>query len=329
MRKTSVFLTVAALVLQPVAAQARNIVLSNDDGLTSNVLALYRELKAQGHDVIVSVPCTNQSGMGAAMRISRPITPLDAACLNDSAQSGDPGAGPMTRDDLPPHDFFYVAGTPVMALLYGLDIAAQARWGAEPELVLSGPNEGQNVGAVVISSGTVSVAQFAALRGLPAIALSAGRNTEDANLANPLSAQVARLSAHLVASLDVKAGQGNRILPEGLALNVNFPDALDDATWRVTRFGSYDSYRIAFAANMAEDTSPALRERAAESGVTLPPLPGVIVEFNEEPPAADQEQDESIVIRQNITISPMQPGYDYSSAGDEFLSWMLADIAAQ
>jgi 5'-nucleotidase len=174
MRLGTVILAAAALLVQPAAASARNIVLSNDDGLTSNVVALYRALKAEGHDVIVSVPCDNQSGMGAALYIARPLAPLTEACLNNAAKPGDPGAGPVTREDIANGDFFYVAGTPVMALLYGIDVVGATRWGAEPDLVLSGPNEGQNVGAIILSSGTVSNAQYAAVRGIPAIALSAG-----------------------------------------------------------------------------------------------------------------------------------------------------------
>ena len=60
----------AAFVLLTSAtpATARNIVISNDDGLTANVKALYEALKAEGHDVIVSVPCAQQSGMGGRSR---------------------------------------------------------------------------------------------------------------------------------------------------------------------------------------------------------------------------------------------------------------------
>lgn len=120
-------ITAAACLVTTDAAYARNIVLTNDDGLTSNVVALYRALKAEGHDVIVSVPCANQSGMGAAAYFSRPMTVLTEACLNGAASAGEPAAGRMTRNDLPQGDFFYVSGTPVMALLYGLDIVGQRR----------------------------------------------------------------------------------------------------------------------------------------------------------------------------------------------------------
>ena len=80
-------------IAAPVEARAENIVLSNDDGLTSNVKALYEELKAQGHDVIVSVPCSGQSGMGAAIRFMRPLGPLAADCLNGAARQANPAPG--------------------------------------------------------------------------------------------------------------------------------------------------------------------------------------------------------------------------------------------
>jgi broad specificity polyphosphatase/5'/3'-nucleotidase SurE len=42
----------------------------------------------------------------------------------------------------------YVNGSPVMACLYGLDVVAQRKWKAAPDLVVSGPNEGNNTGLV-------------------------------------------------------------------------------------------------------------------------------------------------------------------------------------
>jgi len=66
----STLIAAIALAATVAPAGARTIVITNDDGLTSNTLALYRALKAKGHDVIVSVPCQNQSGKGAALRLS-------------------------------------------------------------------------------------------------------------------------------------------------------------------------------------------------------------------------------------------------------------------
>jgi len=317
--KLTLLAAAASLAFATPALQARNIVLTNDDGLTSNVVALYKALKAAGHDVVVSVPCTHQSGQGAALGIARPIAPLKAACLNDAAQAGDPGAGPMTRQGLPGgEDFYYVDGTPVAALLHGLHVVGETRWGKAPDLVLSGPNEGQNVGAIILSSGTVSAAQYAAVMGIPAIALSAGANTEGEDLANPLSDAVARRSLELVKALEAKAGDG-ALLPPGLALNVNFPDQPEGAHWQLAQVGSYNAYKIGFTTNMAETASPMMKAMAEARGFVVPPLPGVSFDFNNATPAPEQQGDESVVYRRAIAVSPMQAGFGYP-AGNYLLS---------
>lgn len=307
-----------AMLAAPAAALARNIVLTNDDGLTSNVKALYEALKAQGHDVIVSVPCSGQSGMGAAIRFNRVLGPLAADCLNGAGKAGEPGVGPVTRPGFS-SDFFYVDGTPVMALLHGLDVVAQKRWGRAPDLVLSGPNEGQNVGYIVLTSGTVSNAQYAAMRGIPAVALSAGENTrDDPGLANPLSPAVARLSADFVASLDRRAGKGP-MLPPGIALNVNFPNELEGARWRASRIGTYNYFQIGFAEDMARSASPETVASARARGIALPNLPGLTIKRNADAPRPDQMDNESVVIEKDIAVSVMQVAYEHDPAAQRWL----------
>lgn len=311
--RTTLLAAAACLALgAATAAEARNIVLTNDDGLTSNVVALYEALKAAGHDVVVSVPCQNQSGQGAALGIARPIAPLTAPCLNDAAEAGAPGAGPMTRKGLPGEgrDFYYVDGTPVASLLHGVEVVAMARWGKAPDLVLSGPNEGQNVGAIILSSGTVSAAQVAAVIGIPAIALSAGAGTEAASLDNPQSDEVARRSVELVAHLETRA-KGGALLPAGLALNVNFPDRLEGARWQLSEIGTYNAYKVGFVANMATSASPVMQMMAKSRGGELPPFPGVSFDINTAAPSPEQMDDESVVYRKAIAVSPVQAGYAY------------------
>lgn len=317
------FVAAAALAALPASASALDILLTNDDGLTSNVIALEAALEAAGHNVVVSVPCTGQSGMGAAMKFLRPIAPLAEACLNNAAQPGDAGAGPVTKEgDFA--NFSYVMGTPVMATAYGLDVAAPAAFGRAPDLVLSGPNEGQNVGAIVISSGTVSNAQFAAARGLPAIALSAGQGTAGAedeagnHAANPASDLVAAHSVELLALLAAKAGTGP-ILPDGVALNVNFPDALAaDTPFAISEIGDYSAYDIAFYADIS--TNPA----AAHYGMGEVHLPAIGIDMNAAEPTEDQMDDESVVYRAAIAVTPMQVAYD---AGAEARDWLSGVIA--
>ena len=313
----------ASIAFGPLSA--RNIVVTNDDGLTSNVVALHDALTKAGHDVIISVPCTNQSGMGAALQIARPLTPLTAPCLSDAAKTGDPGAGPMTREGLREGDFHYVNGTPVMALMYGLDVLAMKRWGKAPDLVLSGPNEGQNVGAIIISSGTVSAAQLAVLRGVPAIALSAGSNSEAETLDNPVSVDVARRTVELVAALDARAGEG-AMLPEAFALNVNFPDQPAEAQWQQTRIGTYNAYSVRFTEDMAAEASPMMRAMAQSRGQEIPALPGLNFGFNSAEPSQAQANDESVVYRTHIAVSPMQAGYAHSGDAEDIVRWHLGEL---
>ena len=110
---------VAFVLLAGVASPgfALNILLTNDDGLTSNVIALHDALVEAGHDVVVSLPCTGQSGMGAAAKFFTPLTPLTQPCLNNAALPDDPGAGPVTKSGLGSGDYYYVNGTPIMLSL--------------------------------------------------------------------------------------------------------------------------------------------------------------------------------------------------------------------
>lgn len=311
------YLSVAVLFVLSSPAFALNIVLSNDDGLTSNVKALYEALKTKGHDVIVSVPCTGQSGMGGAIKFLTPLTPLTSACLNGAASAGDPGAGPMTKPGFNT-DYYYVNGTPIMAMLYGVDVQAQARWGKAPDLVLSGPNEGQNVGHIVNSSGTIGNAQNAASRGMSAIALSADSDTADnANLANAKSVTVANLTLNLIDALAAKAGSGT-LLPSGMALNVNFPKDLTSPKWKFSRIGTYNAYKVKFVSDLSLDPTGAAYH--------LPAYPGITIDINQAAGSAAQAEDESIVYKTDIAVTAMQVAYDQRPAGQQWLRLRLRDL---
>jgi 5'-nucleotidase len=308
----------AALIGLASPAFALHIVLVNDDGLTSNTKALYEALKADGHDVIVSVPCTGQSGRGAAivMYSTSTIVPdndatqvnAEGGCHNGAAPTGAPAVGPFTKSGFTNGDYNYVHGTPVMATMYGLDVLAPVRWGKQPDLVLSGPNEGQNVGRIVNSSGTVGNVQFSAARGLPSIALSAGTDTVDnTGLANANSAVVAQLSVKLVKALQAKAGTGP-LLPTGLALNVNFPNAPKaDMAFAFSRIGTFDLYSLKFSNKVPYGLGGAAASAA---------------------PTADQAEDESLVVQSKVSVSAMQVSFDHRPAGQQWLRLRLRDLLA-
>ncbi|GAB2486051.1 5'/3'-nucleotidase SurE [Comamonas humi] len=290
-------------------AFALNILVSNDDGLSSNVKALYDALKAAGHDVIVSVPCTNQSGRGgAAVQYSKTVivvdndkTQLDAnggGCRSGAARIGDPANGPMLKEGFTNGDYHYVHGTPVQATNHGLDVLAPARWGKAPDLVLSGPNEGENAGPIVIYSGTVGNVQVASMRGVPAIAVSAGNDTRgDATANNPYSAAVAQLTIKLLDTLRAKAGSGP-LLPKGVALNVNIPPApTANLPFAFSRQGSFNLYD-------------------ANGGGT---------------PTAAQAEDEGVVSRTKVAVTAMQTGigFEHRPAAQQWLRLHLGELFGQ
>jgi 5'-nucleotidase len=100
--------------------------------------------------VIVSAPLTNQSGSGD--RISA---------------DGPQGAGARTASG---RAAFAVPGTPADSVVWALDEHLKRR----PHVVVSGVNQGQNVGPLAEVSGTVGAARTAARRGIPALAVSQG-----------------------------------------------------------------------------------------------------------------------------------------------------------
>lgn len=58
----------AALILLPLATQAINIVLGNDDGWAEkNIRVLYDALTASGQNVVISAPAVDRSGTGTSM----------------------------------------------------------------------------------------------------------------------------------------------------------------------------------------------------------------------------------------------------------------------
>ena len=300
-----------ALAVWVAPACALNILLVNDDGLTGNIQAQYEALVAAGHDVVVSVPCQNQSGKGAAINFLEPLWALTGACRGGAAEVGAPGAGKVTGKA----NYWYVDGTPLMATAYGLDIVARQRWGMPPDLVLSGPNEGQNLGPLVNISGTVSNAQYAASLGLSAIAISADNSISD----NPaLQAEAAQLTRKLVDALKSKTADG-RLLPNGVALNINYPKFTEGQSrglkWSLSRHGTYSKIGLKFVEDMSQ------------AGAGKLALPGLVFTRNTEPPTKQQAGDEAAVVAAGkISVTAMQVGFDANPKTQRWLGRELSGL---
>lgn len=141
------------------AAEPLVILVTNDDGIGApGIDVLVTALTALDDvEVVVVAPDENKSGS------SDQTTP-------DGVTSG-PGA---TAGG--------VEGTSVVGFPADSVIVALDELGIEPDLVVSGVNEGQNVGPFAALSGTVGAARTAIRRGIPAVATSAGLG-EDADFA--------------------------------------------------------------------------------------------------------------------------------------------------
>ncbi len=319
--KTIRIVLITWLALQAGAALALDIVLTNDDGFeTANIRALYQRLKAAGHDVVIAAPTQNNSGRSAAVEYQKEMKPLARPTRYGGVPAGAPGVGVDPHDP----DIHYVDGTPVTSMLYGLDVVAAKRWGGPPDLVISGPNEGGNVGPSIVSSGTVGNALYAINRGLPAIAVSDGpwdKVSHERLTPQSRSWAVADAIVRLVGALEAGRRPGKPLLPPGSGLNVNLPhvDAAQLATapFVQSRIGGTADYVPVFFEKL-EDSALATR---LGQGSALSGLSSVTPE--EKPPAGvllpgddDARAELHVIGRGAIAVSVIQ-GVPQGTRGQE------------
>ena len=164
------------------------ILITNDDGIAApGIEALWRAVRDLG-EVTVVAPDSERSAVGHAITLADPLRVAEFK-----------GPGGLTGHA--------VSGTPADCV----KIAVRAIMPAPPDLVLSGINQGANMGTNLLYSGTVSAATEAAMLGLPAAAFSlADRHFADFTAAGACARRVA---------LEI----GRRGLPRGISLNVNIP----------------------------------------------------------------------------------------------------------
>ena len=176
------------------------ILVSNDDGYFSpGLAALVRELEAFAQ-VSVVAPERDRSGASNSLTLDRPLTVRQAA-------SG----------------FRYLNGTPTDCVHVAITGLLEHR----PDLVVSGINDGANMGDDTIYSGTVAAAMEGYLLGVPAIAFSLAQrgyaHLDDA----------ARVAARMVRQL------APRLIEQPMLLNVNLPGVPESGIegTEVTRLG--------------------------------------------------------------------------------------------
>lgn len=127
-----------------------NILISNDDGIYSRgIYELAKRLKRLGKISIVA-PDKEQSATGHAITMHRPLRCRKIKLYDLDA------------------DAWWVNGTPADCIKLGVETLLTER----PDLVVSGINDGENLGTDIIYSGTVSAAIEGSIFKIPSIAVS-------------------------------------------------------------------------------------------------------------------------------------------------------------
>jgi len=164
-----------------------NILITNDDGIEApGILALAEAMRPLGA-VVVAAPAGNRSGVSHAVTSDRPIA------VEESVRGG--------------QMWFAIHATPATCVRLAIESLLPAR----PDVVLSGINRGENLGAVTFYSATVGAAREAAFLGLPALAVNlAADDGMDYSTAASVTAEIVR-------------ALGPSGIAKGTFLNVNIP----------------------------------------------------------------------------------------------------------
>jgi 5'-nucleotidase len=176
------------------------ILLSNDDGYFAPGLNILAEHIAKIADITVVAPERNRSGASNSLTLDRPLSVRKAS-----------------------NGFFYVNGTPTDCV----HIALTGLMDEMPDMVISGINDGANMGDDTIYSGTVAAATEGYLLDIPSIAISMSQHN------STHFETAARVAVELVEHYQ-KVGFKSKTL-----LNVNVPDVPYDLLKgrSVTRLG--------------------------------------------------------------------------------------------
>ena len=166
------------------------ILLTNDDGIHAPGLEVLEEIaRAFSDDIWICAPDEEQSGMGHALTLTRPVR------LRKHGERR-----------------YSVTGTPTDAVTMGLRQVMDG----PPDVILSGVNRGANLADDITYSGTVSAAIEGALAGIRSIALSQVTSKEGAATDDTFEAARAWGEKAMGPLLDTP-------LPKRTLVNVNFP----------------------------------------------------------------------------------------------------------
>ncbi len=243
------------------------ILLSNDDGYFAPGLQALAHHISQIAEIVVVAPERNRSGASNSLTLDRPLT----------VKKTDQG-------------FYYVNGTPtdcvhlaVTGLLDGL-----------PDMIISGINDGANMGDDTIYSGTVAAAMEGFLLDIPSIAVSMSQhNATHFNTAG-------RIVTELIPNLM------NRPVDGPMLLNINVPDI------------PYDQIQGVVATRLGKrhKAEPVIKSQSPR-GETLYWV-GAAGEAQDAGPGTDF----FAVANRKVSITPLQADLTYTQQLDQLKAWL-------
>lgn len=304
-----------ALTVAAMPSHALKILLSNDDGCNApgiNILA--DALQAAGHTVEIYAPASDQSGQGS--RLAVPNNGCRAINFNttrvdlEKVTTSKPNRHCVTTSianctaPFPPPftaSTQTVSASPVESTLVGLQILNGAQ---APDLVISGINRGENVGAVINNSGTVNAAVAAIRNGVPGIAVSLGVPAQDNRYAD-----VAKVIVRIVERLQ-KDANGGPLLPPQTGLNINYPGSGTPKGILFTNVGTFSTALL----------SPRLQ---ADGSISF----GAVIDMKPHGTPVEEIKDEGIALREGyISISTLDGDWNAASAQGDAIKTRLNGV---
>lgn len=169
------------------------LLLTNDDGVHSiGIRVLAEHLAAEGHEVTVVAPDKECSGCGHAMTLGVPLEIKDE-------DIGVPGVEAYSCD-----------GFPTDCVVMAVDVLK-----TDPEIVISGINQGPNLADDLTYSGTACAAMEGVIFGIPSIAVSLDCDSRADEYHNGAAAEVTKALLEWIEKHPI---------PEGVFYNVNVPN---------------------------------------------------------------------------------------------------------
>jgi 5'-nucleotidase len=161
------------------------ILLSNDDGYFAPGLNVLAEHISKIADIVVVAPERDRSGASNSLTLDRPLSMRQSS-----------------------NGFYYVNGTPTDCV----HLAVTGLLEQLPDMIISGINDGANMGDDTIYSGTVAAAMEGFLLGIPSFAVSMSQH----------NATHFETAARVM--IDIIDRYKNKPLPPPMLLNINVPD---------------------------------------------------------------------------------------------------------